>query len=276
MAAIAARCDDVAMMKATAEANAPDIGARPVRSASVELKVATTRLRLQLNVPDGPVRTIELLPLFQALADTIVDAAADDAKRRGCAISCRKGCGACCRQLVPISDVEVESLRAFVDALPEPRRAAIVERFERAREKLATVGLLDTLRAPQRVPVEEAEALGQAYFALGIACPFLEDEACSIHAQRPLACREYLVTTPAAHCAQPTRETIHCVPVPARASRAIRRIDEDAPRPYEPWVPMILALEWPLPEDAALHDGPTMVAKAFAFLTGSNVPLPDP
>jgi Fe-S-cluster containining protein len=28
-------------------------------------------------------------------------------------------------------------------------------------------------------------------FALGIACPFLEDEACSIYADRPLACRQH-------------------------------------------------------------------------------------
>ncbi len=41
------------------------------------------------------------------------------------------------------------------------------------------------------------------YFHLGIACPFLEDESCSIHADRPISCREYLVTSPAVNCADP-------------------------------------------------------------------------
>jgi Fe-S-cluster containining protein len=247
-----------------------------MRTATVDLKVARSKLRFKLTVPDDATRKIELLPLFRSLADTIVDAAVDDAKASGYTISCRKGCGACCRQVVPISDVEADSIRQLVDALPEPRRSTVVERFERARQTLADAGLLETLRASQRVPAGEAEALGQAYFALGIVCPFLEDEACSIHAERPLACREYLVTTPAANCAKPTRETIHCVPVPARVSRAIRRIGDDVPRGHEPWIPLVLALEWPLADDAPRHTGTTMVTKALAFLTGQEVPAPDP
>lgn len=249
---------------------------RPIRTATVDLKVAGSRLRLELGVPDGPVRAIEILPLFQALTDAIVGAAAEDAQRKGHAISCRKGCGACCRQLVPIAEVEVRALRALVASLPEPRRSTIVARFAAARQRLEDAGLLAALRHPERVPSADAEALGNAYFALGIACPFLEDEACSIHAERPLACREYLVTTPAVHCAQPNAENIHCVPVPARVSRAIRRVDEDAPRDYEPWIPMILALEWPLEEEAPRRSGTAMVAKAFAFLTGKEVAEPAP
>ena len=247
-----------------------------MRTATVDLKVARSRLQFKLTVPDGPTRKIELLPLFRALAETIVDAAVDDAKACGYTISCKKGCGACCRQLVPISDVEAESIRELVDTLPEPRRTAIVERFERARQKLADAGLLETLRASRRVPASEAEALGIAYFSLGLPCPFLEDESCSIHAERPLACREYLVTTPAANCAQPTRDTIHCVPVPARVSRAIRRIDEDVPPHEEPWIPLVLALEWPLPDDPARRSGTSMVARALSFLTGKDVAEPDP
>jgi Fe-S-cluster containining protein len=249
---------------------------RTMRTATVDLKVARSRLQFKLTVPDGPTRKSELLPLFRSLTDTVVEAAVDAAQAGGYTVSCRKGCGACCRQVVPISDVEAESIRALVDALPEPRRTAIVERFERARDVLADAGLLETLRASRRVPAGDAEALGIAYFRLGIACPFLEDEACSIHAERPLACREYLVTTPAANCAQPTRDTIHCVPVPARVSRAIRRIDEDVPPGEEPWLPLVLALEWPLPDDPARRSGTSMIARALAFLTGQDVAEPDP
>jgi Fe-S-cluster containining protein len=249
--------------------------ARPMRTATVDLKVARSKLRFKLTVPDDATRKIELLPLLRSLTDTIVDAAVDDAKASGYTISCRKGCGACCRQVVPISDVEAESIRRLVDAFPEPRRTTIVGRFERARQKLADAGLLETLRASRRVPAGEAEALGIAYFALGMPCPFLEDESCSIHAERPLACREYLVTTPAANCAKPTRETIHCVPVPARVSRAIRRIDDDVPPNEEPWIPLVLALEWPLAEDVARRTGTSMVARALAFLTGKDVAEPD-
>lgn len=43
--------------------------------------------------------------------------------------------------------------------------------------------------------------------------PFLEDDACSIHPHRPSVCREYLVTSPAEHCAELGRKLVKRVPV---------------------------------------------------------------
>jgi len=37
--------------------------------------------------------------------------------------------------------------------------------------------------------------------ALGLPCPFLKQDACSIHSTRPVACREHLVVTPPSRCA---------------------------------------------------------------------------
>ena len=52
---------------------------------------------------------------------------------------------------------------------------------------------------------EERTELAYEYFKHGIACPFLEDESCSIHPDRPMACREYLVSSPAENCRAPRR-----------------------------------------------------------------------
>ena len=82
--------------------------------------------------------------------------------------------------------------------MPEPRRTVIRQRFDAALQKL--VGLID------RMPTETAEQraeLSLAYFKFGIACPFLEDESCSIHPDRPMACREHLVSSPAENCRTP-------------------------------------------------------------------------
>jgi hypothetical protein len=86
--------------------------------------------------------------------------------------------------------------------------------------------------------------LALAYFALGIACPFLEDEACSIHPDRPLSCREYLVTSPASECARPTAETVKRVPMPVKVSLALFHSGKEAGAREARWVPLILALEW--------------------------------
>ena len=64
---------------------------------------------------------------------------------------------------------------------------------------------------------------------MGVPCPFLEDESCSIHPERPLVCREYLVTSPAALCAGPTQEGVTPVAVP-KVSMAARGLQDDRRR----------------------------------------------
>ena len=81
--------------------------------------------------------------------------------------------------------------------------------------------------------------LSLAYFALRVPCPFLEDESCSIHAERPLVCREYLVTSPAELCAGPTQEGVTPVAVP-KVSPAARRLQDDE----DDWFPLALLLDW--------------------------------
>jgi Fe-S-cluster containining protein len=260
---------------ATIAAAAAGAGAG-MRRATVNLTVSGRKVQLQFDAPTAPTPPIELLPLFRSLTDTFFRIASEAVEAQGARISCTKGCGACCRQLVPISETEVESIKQLVSALPEPRRSIIVERFERAIRALQAAALVETLRTPETVTRDVIHALGTAYFALGITCPFLEDESCSIHADRPLACREYLVTSPAAHCAKPTAESIRCVAMPAKVSRAVRHLDRGGSRRSATWIPLILALEWQLrDEDASLPPGTASVAAVFERLTGARIPGPE-
>ena len=248
-----------------------------MRTATVAMTVAGVKLQFKLTVPTDPTPPLDLLPMFQSLTDAFVGAAVQNVEGSGATISCRKGCGACCRQLVPVSEVEVESIRRLVDALPEPRRSQVVERFRAALRRLDAAGLLDALRAPASVAREDVYRLGDAYFAQAIACPFLEDESCSIHAERPLVCREYLVTSPAAHCAKPTADTISSVAMPVKMSRAIRHLDMGKAQPSATWIPMILALEWHTADRVGAKPpaGTASVAVVFEELTGKTITRPD-
>jgi Fe-S-cluster containining protein len=252
-------------------------GSIRARTAHVDLTCGGRKLHFQLTVPTGPTPPVELLPLFQSITDMFVSAAVEDVEATGGEISCRKGCGACCRQLVPVSEIEIESIRRLVEALPQPRRLEIIARFEQALQRLSEAGLLESLRMPERVCRESVLSIGTAYFQQGVACPFLEHESCSIHSARPLACREYLVTSPATNCAQPSAKTIHCVPVPAKVSRAVRHLDTGKANPSATWIPMILALEWHRPdrEDADPPPGTLSIARVFEQLSGQPIPNPD-
>src|SRR5262249_42347869 len=165
-------------------------------------------------VPAGPTRLRVLLPMAQSLTDHMVGAAVKRAEQQGQKVSCQKGCGACCRQLVPIAEEEARHLRDLVEALPEPRRTEVRSRFREARRRLDEAGLLEKLRHPEECDRGDSRSLALTYFAQGIPCPFLEEGSCSIYRDRPLVCREYLVTSPAPNCSRPTPETVHCVPLP--------------------------------------------------------------
>jgi Fe-S-cluster containining protein len=245
-------------------------------TATIDLTLSGRKGRLTISVPTGPKRPIDLLPLLQSLTDTLVKIGAEQAEANDGTISCRKGCGACCRQLVPISEVEAESIRNVVQKLPEARRSVVIERFEHARLRLDEAGLLEKLHTPSLVDRGHLLAFGMAYFEQGIPCPFLEEESCSIHADRPLSCREYLVLSPAANCAKPTPSTINCVKVPASVARAIRHIDPDRKVTSSPWLPLVLAIESPLVESdpPALHAGTALMANVLTRLFGKDIQEP--
>src|SRR5437868_13237380 len=128
-------------------------------TVSVQFKIGGEAVRAEIPVPAGPTHPLPLLPAFQALAEVVVDHAVQSVRAQGKSVSCKKGCGACCRQLVPISPVEARRLRDLVDELPEPRRSQIRARFAEARQRLGQAGILDGLLHPEQLPRGELRPL---------------------------------------------------------------------------------------------------------------------
>ncbi|HEY4330425.1 MAG TPA: YkgJ family cysteine cluster protein, partial [Phycisphaerae bacterium] len=81
------------------------------------------------------------------------------------------------------------------------------------------------------------------YFDLRIACPFLENELCSIYTDRPLVCREYQVTSPVSHCQNLDVSDIDSVVPPGQISRNFENILRDS-SDGEGRTALIFALEW--------------------------------
>jgi Fe-S-cluster containining protein len=232
----------------------------------LELVTDDWKLKTRIAAPAGPTRLAQLLPLAHALADAITGMAVQAVEKQGQKISCKKGCGACCRSMVAISEVEARLLREQVESLPEPRRSQILARFAEALRRLDQAGLLDQLRTREQWTDPDYKKVEVQYFRQGIACPFLEDESCSIYADRPATCREFLVTSPAEKCALPTNEEVHVVKLPFRVMSALARFDPVAPPArHIRWVPLVLALEWAAehPEEDPPRPGPELVRQLF-------------
>ena len=176
----------------------------PLASVQVTLTVAGRPLNVRVNVPTAPIPPAELLPFYRGLVDSLVKASTKLAAAAGHSVSCRQGCAACCRQLVPVSALEARELMKRLEQMPEPLRSRVKARFADARRRLEAEApqLTSRLLYPNDYPGEPPAPIAHAYFRLGIACPFLEDEGCSVYNDRPVACRQHVVTSPPEHCAE--------------------------------------------------------------------------
>jgi len=204
------------------------------------VRIGEDLAELKFTVPEGACAPDALLPGAQELANAVAALGEARARQAGFKISCTKGCGACCRQLVPISPTEARHLAAYVAALPPDRAVEVRQRFADALSRIESAGL--SPRGDADVDKASYREYGLEYFRQGVACPFLEEESCSIHANRPLVCREYQVTSPPAACAKLGSGEVRQVAVPVRVwsvfSRSVSSTGDVE------WMPLIEALRF--------------------------------
>ncbi|MGE0152071.1 MAG: YkgJ family cysteine cluster protein [Reyranellaceae bacterium] len=239
--------------------------APPTFTARLKLSAGDLAIDTPIAVPAAAVQPEAVLPALQTLINAVVDAAEARETAAGREISCRKGCGACCRQLVPVSRTEARALRALIAVQPPQRRHALRQRFAQAAEKLRQAGLAAPLLDAAARQGRSDRDLSLAYFAQAIACPFLEEESCSIHPDRPLVCREYLVTSPAALCSNTAQEGVTPVPVPkfSLGARGLERETATADAAAD-WIPLALVLEHPAGKQPRPLPGRDWLQRFFA------------
>jgi hypothetical protein len=119
-------------------------------TANIEMTILSKRISLQLTVSSGLTRARELLPIAHGLTQIASDIACSESEASGKPVSCKAGCGACCRQLIPITQPEAHHLRAVVGAMPEARRIEVERRFDEALSQLQQVDMLEPLRSAER------------------------------------------------------------------------------------------------------------------------------
>ncbi|MGA2185736.1 MAG: YkgJ family cysteine cluster protein [Bryobacteraceae bacterium] len=209
-----------------------------------DLRFGGHTMSARIQVPAEPIRPVDLLPVLHEFNDALIGAAVEQVESQGRRVSCRAGCGACCRQIIAISETEARYLADLIAAMPEDRKQRVTARFTEVVEALAASGLLERLRAEPPSDPAERNRLGLEYLRQGLACPFLEDEGCSIHPHRPASCREYLVTSPAENCSTPRADNILMVELPAKVSRVLYRFSDGEGDQPARWMALPLLLEW--------------------------------
>lgn len=214
----------------------------------VALNTPAGRLTTAIDVPTGFIPITAIVPVTRRLGEEAAELEVQQAIEAGRTISCRKGCAACCRMLVPLSAPEAFALREYVEQLPPDRRTLLLNHLSDTKDRLKREGLWERLNdvAETFKPVsdEELDPINQSYYALRIPCPYLENELCSIYEARPAACRELLVTSPAELCQDLVHNPIVPLPVSMRISSILGLVWGTLTSTPPRLIPLPMALEW--------------------------------
>jgi Fe-S-cluster containining protein len=190
-------------------------------------------IKVTVETPDGalppakvaisnePLRLSDLVDAMHALTSGVVALAVAREAREGRTLSCKAGCGVCCCQLVPLAPAEAFYMVERLLTLPEAERQSILERFRANEARLAETGLLGQINSLGAT--DDQNRVACAYMEQRLPCPFLVDQSCSIHAWRPIACREYNVTSSPLLCTDPFRNDVAAIKLHRRMSEGLAR-----------------------------------------------------
>ena len=223
------------------------MGANRERTAHLTLafRVHGRPVMIDARIPDRPVRLDELLPALREIDDCVIEATVAHTEAGGERVSCVKGCSACCRaQPVPVTPPEAYALARLVERLPEPRRTAVRAAFAANVDRLRAAGLYEIyMQRDPDMTRDQAIGVARRYMTLKLACPFLFDDACSIYAERPFVCRQYLVTSPPPLCDAPLDNAVKHIPMQLAFATAMLEAGEAVTGRVQYTVPLALALD---------------------------------
>ena len=238
-------------------------------SIRLNYQVDGYHIKAEVNLPEGRVRAADMLPVHREVSAALTGAVIARETGAGKSISCHKGCSACCKRLyVEISEAEAYRLGDTINALPAEHRQQIKSKFDAIRVQLLYAGLHDRMLDVHLPDDETRQLLSVDYYQQGIACPFLQDDTCSIYHERPLACREYLVTSPAEECERPRQGGVSRVRFPWSTFDNAMRMTQSA---YDkvPLIPLPLLPSWLAqhPEPEKYPSGIELLMRSFSGLS---------
>lgn len=217
-----------------------------IRKFPIKLDLPEGKIEAEIELRIGAERLVVLAFKMLEISSVVVDMGIRAAQKLGFEVSCKKGCGVCCCQLVPLSPPEAAMIFELVESMPEPQKNEVKHRFSMALQSLKKTGLLKKLENLQNPLIEDNEQneTTKEYFAQQIPCPFLINQCCTIHQVRPSICREYVVTSSAENCKNPYDGGIIKLPISIRLSESLTLTWASLTKKQFKLIPLIFALEW--------------------------------
>lgn len=214
----------------------------------IALNTSAGQITTAVEVPTGFVPVTAIVPLIRRFGEEAQALEVARSTDAGNTPSCRKGCAACCRMLVPLSAPEAFALRDWVRSRPTGQQDRIAARFAESKSQLLSHGIWQRLSelcdAPEQSNDDALEVMNREYYALGMPCPFLEEEVCAIYEERPAACRELLVSSPPERCDDLINNPVDPISAPILVSTVLGLLWQELMKSPTRLIPLPVALDW--------------------------------
>jgi Fe-S-cluster containining protein len=214
----------------------------------IALNTSAGQITTAVEVPTGFVPVTAIVPLIRRFGEEAQALEVGRSTEAGKTPSCRKGCAACCRMLVPLSAPEAFALRDWVRARPTDQQDRIAARFAETKAQLLSHGIWQRLSElcndPEQSNDDALEVMNREYYALGMPCPFLEEEVCAIYEERPAACRELLVSSPPERCDDLINNPVDPISAPILVSTVLGLLWQELTKSPTRLIPLPVALDW--------------------------------
>lgn len=213
-----------------------------------ELEIAGEPLTFGVQIVRGQVRLSDIVPLARSLSDRLCDATLRKLHAEDGEIPCRKGCACCCSYMVPLSVPEAFRLQEDLSAMPPQQGKTMLHACLAAAGKILQnkPGDLVCEGPLEANGLEQAGRIGQWYAGLNLPCPFLTDDVCVSYKDRPIACREHFVTSPAVLCLAGATPEPSVVPIPVSVLECLGQLAAELEHREVEAVILPLALPWTL------------------------------
>lgn len=181
-------------------------------------------LHFRIGCKDGPARLSDIVPLAYGISDKMGDAAIANLAGDGHPVPCKKGCSFCCDYLVALSMPEVYYMQEKWAAWPDVPCDTVLRTCLRSAQKMMDLESLHKYNVTEEVDLSQ---ISRWYRELELSCPFLHNNSCMIYEKRPLACREYLVTSAPRFCHKEVDGSVELVRLPVALPEVLGRLAAD-------------------------------------------------
>jgi Fe-S-cluster containining protein len=192
---------------------------------SFSIEAAGKNIPFAINVMNDQATLSDIVQPARKLSNEVVLAHQEQIEQKGQKVPCKKGCCSCCSSLIPMSVPEVFRMREDFMEMPNEKSSVLLRNcIQSAQQILKKSRNRACLKDFAEKGKDKTNQISDWYGELGIVCPFLSGGICSIYEERPLACREHIVTEISTSCKKDSKSKPKVVPMQVSVLEALGQL----------------------------------------------------